>query len=66
MNDYRLYYFEGGQLKKMTPNRLHRHRSKESIEDAITRLKSTDRYNEAQFVVVEYYGIYDCKIIKVI
>ena len=62
--DYRLYSFEGGILHKVIA-RFHKHKTIDSVDEAISRIRRT--YNDVrQLIVVEYFGTYDSKIVRII
>ena len=76
MSDFRIYYYEFGQLKKLSAIRINGggHKGYSTLQHAERRieyLRSNEYrwhkiYRRYQFVIVEYTGPYESKIIKII
>lgn len=68
--DLRLYQFRAGVLFKFgrgkTGLKRHFYDSLEDIKDFLESLKSSKLRGEKQFVIVEYLGPYESKIIETI
>lgn len=68
--DLRLYQFRAGVLFKFgrgkTGLKRHFYNSLEDIKDFLESLKSSKLRGEKQFVIVEYLGPYESKIIETI
>lgn len=71
--DIRVYYFEDGGLRKVGPGSFlhsikHKHTSIANCKEAIDNLKLSrfvQKDREVQFVIVEYTGILQAKIVEV-
>lgn len=68
--DLRLYQLRAGVLFKFgrgkTGLKRHFYNSLEDIKDFLESLKSSKLRGEKQFVIVEYLGPYESKIIEII
>lgn len=71
--DIRVYYFEDGGLRKVGPGSFlhsikHKHTSINNCKESIDNLKLSKlihKDKEVQFVIVEYTGILQAKIVEV-
>ena len=69
--DFRLYHYDSGQLLKMgrgkTGTRPHLFEDYESCSNMVDFLRDKYKgYKDIQFVIVEYFGAYNSRIVRVL
>lgn len=63
--DIRLYHYDNGTLKKMSPKKLHHYTSISECMMMIGKMKKQKFGGMYQYVIVEYTGTYSSEIIYV-
>lgn len=64
--DFRIYYYECGSLRKVS-HLYHKHKEfAEAKETAIKLMEANVSFRKTQFLIIEYTGPYESKIVDLI